>query len=409
MANSTLDRGELLLEILFYILSGLLIIEIFFFLFSRFLNRHFQWFITAKSRRPKFDLELLQKFIQNSFDPELGWVRKPNSTGIEKNYISSSSFSINNRGARTNLEYDELEPTVMAIGDSYTFARQVNDVDAWTYLLSKKINQNILNFGVGNYGIDQSLLRLKRELSLYPHVKNIVIGVVPETICRILCTWKHYSEYGNTFAFKPRFKLQDNQLVLIPNKMKSLEDFINWEKYKEEINQNDYFYQSKFNKEIVEFPYLWTFIKNSKRNFKLSYQILKKIFIKNEKTMNVPFQTILKHNQDISEMLYLDKNARELLLAIIKEIHLYSKALGVKAYFVMLPQLNDLKKIQEGNHFYKNFLDEVNKTIPAFDFSQTILNEKKLEKLYSDDRWGGHYSIYANALLADFIYEKIKF
>mgnify|MGYP002009653381 CR=1 FL=1 len=25
--------------------------------------------------------------------------------------------------------------------------------------------------------------------------------VVPETICRIQTTWKHYSEYGNTLAF----------------------------------------------------------------------------------------------------------------------------------------------------------------------------------------------------------------
>lgn len=352
---------------------------------------------------------MLQKFIQTSFDSELGWVRKPNSTGIEKKFIGNSSFSINNRGARSNLELDLLIPTAMAIGDSYTFARQVNDHEAWTYLLSKKLNQNVLNFGVGNYGLDQSLLRLKRELVLYPNVKNIVIGVVPETISRILCTWKHYSEYGNTFAFKPRFQLQTNQLTLLPNKMKSLDDFINWHFHEKEINQNDYFYQTKFNQEIVEFPYSWTFIKNTKRNFKLSYQILKKILIKNDSAKNAPFQTILKHNQDISEALYQEKNAKELLLAIIKEIHSFSQAHGAKAYFVMLPQLNDLKKIQEGNYFYKNFLYEVDKIIPAFDFSQVIVGEKNYSNLYSDDRWGGHYSVYANALLADFINEKIKF
>ena len=65
---------------------------------------------------------------------------------------------------------------------------------------------NVLNFGVGNYGMDQAYLRLKREYDKN-RTEIVILAVVPETIVRVLNVYKHYYEYGNTFGFKPRFIL----------------------------------------------------------------------------------------------------------------------------------------------------------------------------------------------------------
>ena len=47
-----------------------------------------------------------------------------------------------------------------------------------------------------------------------------------QTICRVQSQWKHYLEFGNTFAFKPIFNIENNEdLIEISNPMKGLKDF----------------------------------------------------------------------------------------------------------------------------------------------------------------------------------------
>ena len=141
----------------------------------------------------------------------------------------SSRWTINEFGARTNPGFDFKISTISCYGDSFTFCRQVNDDETWEYHLSKLQNTNVKNFGVGNYGLDQTILRLKRE---YPKNKTkiVIVGVVPDTISRILSSWKHYYEYGNTFAFKPRFILKNNILQVIKN---PIDDETKFKKYEE--------------------------------------------------------------------------------------------------------------------------------------------------------------------------------
>ena len=42
-------------------------------------------------------------------------------------------------------------------------------------------------------------------------LKIVVFAFVPETISRINSYWKHYSEFGNKFGFKPFYKLEKNK------------------------------------------------------------------------------------------------------------------------------------------------------------------------------------------------------
>ena len=217
-------------------------------------RKEFQWLITKNDEFPEFSKDGLEKFFIHGYDPELGWVRKPNTQHDEKSKDEITQWTVNEKGARTNPNFEDKRSNISCYGDSFTFSRQVNDNETWEQQFSKKIKSNVQNFGVGNYGIDQALLRLKREF-----IKNktdiVIMGVVPDTITRILSVWKNYSEYGNTFGFKPRFIIKNNSLVLIKNPIDNQEKFLNYDKYLDKIRKYDYFYEKKFKKEIIKIPY----------------------------------------------------------------------------------------------------------------------------------------------------------
>ena len=204
----------------------LIVLEIFFcFLIPR-LRKIFPWLITQKDEVPVIDSNGLDKFMAHGFDAELGWVRKPNTSKKEIGKKGISEYHIDHRGSRKNPGHESLPIKISCYGDSFTFARQVDDDSTFEWYLSEMTKTNVLNFGVGNYGLDQALLRLKRE---FCHNKSriVIMGVVPSTIARVLCMWKHYNEFGNTFAFKPMFKLIKGNLKLIKNKIDSREKFFN--------------------------------------------------------------------------------------------------------------------------------------------------------------------------------------
>ncbi|MCK5346998.1 MAG: hypothetical protein KAR20_26495, partial [Candidatus Heimdallarchaeota archaeon] len=281
--------------IMFYVLITLVVIEIIVTLVIKYFRREFQWFITEEDECPELSKEGLKKFFSYSFDPFLGWVRRPNTSGVEKGKLSNSTFEIDARGAR-NLPFDVEENVIASFGDSYTFCRQVKDNETWQYHLSKKLQAGVLNFGVGNYGIDQALLRYE-SMELPETVKMVILGFVPETICRIHSYWKHYLEYGNTFAFKPRFMIDKGKLVLHKCAMQGEDDFNRIREKTKDIQALDYFYNTKFKSEQFRFPYLISFFRHPLRNCALLWLLIKrKLFrvfgISSPCVENAPFQSI---------------------------------------------------------------------------------------------------------------------
>ena len=284
-------------------LSGWLCVELILFLLFKWLRSDFQWLIMGADKTPVLNKKALEKFLKKGMDSELGWVRKPYTSGLEKGRDGKKTqFTINKYGARSNPGYDNRESRISLFGDSYAFGRQVDNNQTWAHLVSKELDENILNFGVGNYGLDQALLRLEREQKKRDSDLYIIL-VVPETICRVQSVWKHYSEYGNTFAFKPRFKLKKGKLVLFPNIINQKKKYRNYVDYLDDIKGHDYFFKSKFLKDILTFPYLYSFSRSIKRNAPLILSLLyAKVklhllceFKKEKKVLDRPFQKILKN------------------------------------------------------------------------------------------------------------------
>jgi len=402
-------------SILIWVLSIICLIEILAYVSISYTNKKFQWLIMQKDENPKLSKEGLQKFFEHGYDSELGWIRKPNTTHEEKGKDGITKWTINDYGGRNNLEFEKINSKISTYGDSFTFCRQVNDDGTWQHWISKLQNTNVKNFGVGNYGLDQTLLRLKRE---FPNNKTetVIIGVVPDTISRIVSIWKHYYEYGNTFGFKPRFILKNEILELLKNPIDDKTKFIDYRDYINEIKKNDFFYKKKFLKEKLYFPYSLLLFKNMKRNFSLIFwifltQIYKKIGKDTTEIEWKPMQIIMKINLKWRIKLYENKKTVDLFRRIIEEFVSYSKRNNFKPMFVFLPQKDDILFIRKHKHFYEEFVNDISKieNLVVVDIAKNLIPEENLDELYSDQNdYGGHYSKLGNKKIANLLDQKLR-
>jgi len=338
--------------------------------------KDFQNSISERDELPTFDKLGLEKFLLDGYDYELGWSRKPFTSGFEQGKYGTVLYRINEKGARFNPGYEDSDSMISVYGDSFAMSRQVNDGETIAHHLSKLTKSNILNFGVGNYGIDQALLRMNRE---YPKNKTeiVILSFVPEQILRVVSYWKHYLEYGNHFGFKPRFEFDDGKLKLIPNIMDSKEKFGDLENLLPEIKRHDYWYERKFKK---DFGVVYDFDQRMASN--LAWRIKS----------------------------YDDKECYRVLLSLMDLFKNESSKKQFKPVVVVLPYKNDILAVKKANkHFYENFIEECSSKLTTLDLMGTFLKLSNLDLYFSDStNYGGHYSKHGNELVAKIVFDNLK-
>lgn len=399
------------------ILSEILIRRLLF-----FLRKDFQWLlIDVFDEVPKINKESLQRFLKHGYDSQLGWVRKPNTSGMEigKSVGESSAqsqkrtnFHMNDRGARLNPGHEHLPHLISTYGDSYTFCRQVEDAETWQWHLSEWTHSNVSNWGVGNYGLDQALLRIKNEFRTNPS-SLVLIGVVPETLIRILSVWKHYVEYGNTLGIKPRYELKEGKLRLLRNLMDESSKFNSLETYIPEFKRQDYWYQNKFKKDMLRIPYGLSLMRNPSRHLPLIASLCLRLFvrklrIKGDFWESLPWNLILKRNFDSCVALYQNSEACHLFEAIIEEFSLYAQEQGFTPGLIFFPYLHDLSFLSKKGNYYRKLLERIKHKILSMDLADKFLGRRDWNDLYLNDYYGAHLSPLGNRLAAESIYASLN-
>lgn len=180
--------------------------------------------------------------------PILGWAPKANSL--------TKDVKVNSQGIRSTHDYSRsLDPElvrVSAFGDSFTFGSEVENTATWEYQLEERDARfEVLNFGVGAYGLDQAYLRyLEDGVDFQPDI--VVIGFMSENIFRNLNVFRPFysSMYGTSIYTKPRFTVDDGHLSLVKNPLTTVDDYrrfaTNDEAVLREIGGKDYFYQTGY-------------------------------------------------------------------------------------------------------------------------------------------------------------------
>lgn len=366
----------------------------------KYLRSSCPWLITAEDERPALDPRGLASFIDHGWDPELGWVRKPDTSGADEGRDGDlAPYHIDGRGARVNPGFEDRAPDILVYGDSYAFARQVNDDQTWAHRLSGLLRCNVANFGVGNYGLDQALMRLEREFDQHP-APVVIMAVVPETMARVHAYWKHYSEYGNTFAFKPRFELKDGVLHLVPNAVDTKEKFNRVSDMLPHLQAHDYFYERKFQRDILGFPYLLSAFKNPHRSFGL---LAAAATDRLGWTRDAAFSRVMRRNIKMNRGLYQSDAAVALFDAIAERFRRFCRERNAEPVFVFLPQRMDLERIEAGDHYYAPLCRRLAERMTVIDAAPALRAAPADLPLFVNDKFGGHYSPAGNEIIADYL------
>ena len=118
-----------------------------------------------RDKNPTYSNKEYIKHMVYFYDRYLGTSNKPNTNNIETYYQKKkrivTKYSIGKNGERKNDVFKKSN--FSSYGDSLCFGRFVDDKNTWQYYLSKKIKNNVKNFGVGNYGLDQAFLKFKKN------------------------------------------------------------------------------------------------------------------------------------------------------------------------------------------------------------------------------------------------------
>jgi hypothetical protein len=390
------------------IFAGVCFVEILSQILVIYLRKDCPWLITSKDHVPDIDQDDLNRFVKHGWDSELGWNRKPLTERDEYSSTGNkTTFHIDQLGARKNPGFENQAPEILACGDSYTFARFVNDDETWPNQLSHNLKTNVANFGVGNYGLDQATLRLEREIKQHP-TSIVLMGVVPETISRVHSYWKHYSEYGNILAFKPRFILKNEDLELLENPISTVDMFNQLELILPAVQNNDYFYETKFLKDVIKFPYSLNILKNSSRHVPLILAALKDRFKGNTQS-SYAFEKVIDRNIDIAATLYKNEECLDLLSLVCKRFKSTVEQFNATPIFIMLPQIQDINRISSGDHYYLPLINKLETAnLLTIDFGPLLSAVKDPSKLFVEDKYGGHYSVEGNQIVADHISKELS-
>ena len=369
----------------------------------RALRKEFQWLIVPSDEAPEIPLELIDGYARQSFDPELGWVRRPNTAGRDVTDAGPVTFHIDERGCRSNPGFTGRPSDIAVFGDSYAFCRLTGDDQTFPSQLSELLGTNVLNFGVGNYGLDQAVLRLERELPAL-EARFVVMAVVPETMARIHSCWKHYFEYGNTLAWKPRFVLEGDRLVLIPSAVQRAADLMHYQRDLARIRALDPFYSSKFRRDVFGFPHLWHLLRRFSRHGPILRQLLRgRITGDRAAARRRAFAVVMQENIRATAELYERPAGRDLLRALVERFAGVCRRAGKTPLLVVLPQPIDLAWAERRADYYGAFWASLGERCPVLDLTRRFLDQPRRADLYVGGALGPHVSAEGNRLIAEIL------
>lgn len=144
------------------------------------------------------------------YDPDLGWSLRPGATASSKATGQKVEYIINSlgfRGPETTVAKAEGTFRIVTVGDSHTFGFGIPQQGTFSYLLQGYFkNVEVVNLGVSGFGIDQFLLRLRRDG--FPLKPDLVICYVPH-----YADGRHMTDKLWALG-KPRFIEQGGSLTL---------------------------------------------------------------------------------------------------------------------------------------------------------------------------------------------------
>ena len=119
-------------------------------------------------------------------DPVLGRLPMP---GLVVHEPFRGTVSIGEHSVRLNRNPPVAErPTIVAVGDSFTFGQDVSDSDSWPAALERLLGRRVVNGGVNAFGFDQAVLRGEQLSAIY-EPDLLIVSFIPHDVLRCEFSW----------------------------------------------------------------------------------------------------------------------------------------------------------------------------------------------------------------------------
>lgn len=135
-----------------------------------------QYIRTNVAKKSEIDIFLKNKGTWAKFSPELGYIlgNSMPHDGRDKSFTIST---VQNNGARTQVNYKNKPCRINVYGDSFAQCHQVSDGETWEEVLAANFGEPIRNFGMGGYGTYQSYRRMLKEENTKNSADNIIFYI----------------------------------------------------------------------------------------------------------------------------------------------------------------------------------------------------------------------------------------
>ena len=349
---------------------------------------NYQPIFTKKLSRPH--KKLLKNLIKQdtnyiTYSSKLGWTLKPNGN-IDDIYIS------NNDGIRSTKDYSLLPNKnifrIATFGDSFTHCDNVSNNDTWQFNMNKTSpDLEVLNFGIGGYGLDQAYLRYLNDGVKYnPHV--VMICFMSENIFRHVNVFRPFYLHNTSLPLtKPYFHFDnEDKIKLINNPTPNLHDYQLMLQKPEmilpKLGKKDFYYQTRYHDIFLD---IFSSVK------------LTKIFLSsfNEKIIHNGYYNInteaYKITTNIFDLFYkkvIENNSIPLI--------------------ILMPNEDDLRRYRENKtKVYQPLINYLkSKNYDVIDLLDAF--EKYGQKYRTYKLFISHYSQKANSFIAKYLIEELQ-
>ncbi len=311
--------------------------------------------------------------------PTLGWAHRP-GWSIEEDRI-------NLHGIRSRREYDESPPPgvrrIAAFGDSYVYCGEVGVDDAWPTQIENGWAAEVLNYGVGAYGLDQAFIRYQEEgRRLAPD--TVILGFTRMIAPRMVGRYRRFQDPRDGPWFKPRFFLENGALRLLPPPVASREGvaqlLANPSRVAEFGQGDDWYLRGMFESPLFRWSHA----------YRLVYYLAMR-----ERRRRDPHRAIF-----IGGQLNPESEAFALLVRVIEEFARQVRSSGAKPVLLLLPSESDVEQFRKvGNASYDMLRVRVQDTgVEIVDAAPALASSPlPTAQLFAP---GGHCSTAGNAVVA---------
>jgi hypothetical protein len=338
--------------------------------------------------------QIERQFLSNDthgliLDPVLGW-------RYRHGWVDSTT-RINALGLRSERDYAPVPAPgtlrIAAFGDSFVYGNEVSGPDTWaSYIEQSDSTIEVLNYGVGGYGVDQAFLRYQLEAhAMNPHM--VIIGFATDDLRRLVNVYRRFLSVDEIPLFKPRYTLEADSLRLIPNPVHSVEQYRNLvanPRSVRELGGADQWYE----------PLVY---QNPLHDWSATARLMSALWIRvaNRYVRNDRIFDGAEFNTQSA--------AFALQVALFEAFHDSVAAAGSRPVVLFLPDRQSVYAGAAGGRTLYAPLAErlTERGIPFFDGVEAFVAHKP----GPTDAWflpQGHYSAEANRILAEWLLKKLK-